>query len=248
MHNHDTNHRPVLFISDLHLDPSRPAVTRLFVQFLRQSARQAQALYILGDLFEAWVGDDTLSADDSIISGLKALTAADVPVYVMRGNRDFLLGEGFSDATGALLLGDMCRIELDGVPVLLLHGDTLCTDDIEYQRFRTLVHDPRWQADFLAKPRAQRLAYAAQARQVSAKRNRGLDDTLLDVSPRSVDRLLREQGVRHMIHGHTHRPAVHRFELDGKPAQRIVLGDWYEQGSLLRCEGGRWRLMALPPA
>jgi UDP-2,3-diacylglucosamine hydrolase len=246
MHNHDTNCRAVLFISDLHLDPSRPAVARLFVQFLQQSARQAQALYILGDLFEAWVGDDTLCAEDSVISELRALSATGVPVYVMRGNRDFLLGEGFSHATGARLLDDISRIELDGVPVLLLHGDTLCTDDVEYQRFRTMVRDPGWQADFLAKPRAERLAYAARARQASAKRNRSIDDTLLDVSPSSVHRLLREQGVRRMIHGHTHRPGVHRFELDGAPAQRIVLGDWYEQGSLLRCEGGRWRLLELP--
>lgn len=248
MHHYDTNHRAVLFISDLHLDPSRPAVTQLFIQFLQQSARQAQALYILGDLFEAWVGDDTPCAGDSVIHGLRALSATGVPVYVMRGNRDFLLSEGFSHATGALLLEDISRIELDGVPVLLLHGDTLCTDDIEYQRFRTMVHDPQWQADFLAKPRAERLAHAVRARQASAQRNRSIDDTLLDVSPQSVHQLLREQGVRHMIHGHTHRPGVHRFELDGAPAQRIVLGDWYEQGSLLHCEGGRWRLLELPLA
>ncbi|HET8700823.1 MAG TPA: UDP-2,3-diacylglucosamine diphosphatase [Nitrococcus sp.] len=248
MHTYDTNHRPVLFISDLHLDPSRPAVTRLFIQFLQQNASRAQALYILGDLFEAWIGDDALHAEDSVISALRTFSATAVPVYVMRGNRDFLLGEGFSRATGAVLLEDMCRIELDGIQVLLLHGDTLCTDDIEYQRFRSMVRDPRWQADFLAKPRAQRLAYAAQARQASAEHNRSLADALLDVSPRSVEQLLHEQGVRYMIHGHTHRPGVHHFELDGLSAQRIVLGDWYEQGSLLRCAGGRWQLLELPLA
>lgn len=248
MHNHDTNHRAVFFISDLHLDPSRPAVTRLFVQFLQQSARQAQALYILGDLFEAWVGDDTLCTEDSVICGLRALSTSGVPVYVMRGNRDFLLGKDFSHATGALLLDDISHIELDGVQVLLLHGDTLCTDDIEYQRFRAMVRNPHWQADFLAKPREERLAYAARARQASAKRNRNIDDTLLDVNPQSVHGLLREQNLCHMIHGHTHRPGVHHFELDGAPAQRIVLGDWYEQGSLLHCEHGRWQLLELPLA
>lgn len=245
MHIHDTNHRPVLFISDLHLDPSRPVVTRLFVQFLAQNARQAQALYILGDLFEAWIGDDTLDAEDPVIAGLRALNAAGVPVYVMRGNRDFLLGEGFSQATGALLLDDMSRITLDGVQVLLLHGDTLCADDIEYQRFRAMVRDPHWQAEFLAKPRAQRLAYATRARRESTEHNRRTDAARLDVNPHSVQQTLREQGARHMIHGHTHRPGVHRFELDGEPAQRIVLGDWYEQGSLLLCEGGCWQLRQL---
>lgn len=246
MHHYDTNHGPVLFISDLHLDASRPAITRLFIQFLQQSASQAQALYILGDLFEAWVGDDTLCPEDSVISELRALSAATIPVYVIRGNRDFLLGEDFSHATGALLLDDMNRIELDGMPVLLLHGDTLCTDDIEYQRFRAMVRDPQWQAEFLAKPRTERLAYAAQARHESTQRNRRIEDTLLDVTPETVYCVLREQGVRHMIHGHTHRPAVHRFELDGAPAQRIVLGDWHDQGSLLHCENGCWRLLELP--
>ena len=245
MRHHDTNHRPVLFISDLHLDPQRPAVIRLFVQFLAQTARQAQALYILGDLFEAWVGDDTLRADDPVIRGLSALSAGGVPVYVLRGNRDFLLGEGFSQATGALLLEDPSCIELDGTKVVLLHGDTLCTDDIEYQRFRATVRDPRWQAEFLAKPLAQRLEYAARARAESTRRNESIDDTVLDVSADSVEQTLREQGAQHMIHGHTHRPGVHRFELDGAPAQRIVLGDWYEQGSLLCCEQGRWQLREL---
>ncbi|MDN5871617.1 MAG: UDP-2,3-diacylglucosamine diphosphatase [Nitrococcus sp.] len=242
---HDTNDRPVLFISDLHLDASRPAVIRLFIQFLRQTASKAQALYILGDLFEAWIGDDALRAEDAVISALRALSATGVALYVMRGNRDFLLGEGFSQATGAALLGDLHRIELDGVVVLMLHGDTLCTDDIEYQRFRAMVRDPRWQAQFLAKPAAQRLADAARAREESAKHNRSVDEAALDVSPGSVHRILREQGVRHMIHGHTHRPSVHRFELDGAPAQRIVLGDWYEQGSCLVCERGCWQLQEL---
>ena len=243
---HDTNHRPVLFISDLHLDPRRPAVIRLFVRFLAQRARRAQALYILGDLFEAWVGDDTLRADDPVIRGLRALSISGVAVYVMRGNRDFLLGESFSQATGTLLLDDLSCIELDGTKVVLLHGDTLCTDDTEYQRFRALVRDPRWQAEFLAKPLAQRLDYAARARAESERRNESIDDTVLDVNAASVEQVLRAQGVCHMIHGHTHRPGVHRFELDGEPALRIVLGDWYEQGSLLCCENGSWQLRELP--
>ncbi len=245
MHIHDTNHRPVLFISDLHLDPSRPEVTGLFIQFLAQSARQAQALYILGDLFETWIGDDALDTEDPVIHALRALNTSGVPVYVMRGNRDFLLSEGFSQTTGALLLDDMSRITLDGVQVLLLHGDTLCTDDIEYQRFRAMVRDPHWQAEFLAKPRAQRLAYAARARRESTEHTRHTDATRLDVNPHSVEQILREQGARHMIHGHTHRPGIHHFEFDGQPAQRIVLGDWYEQGSFLLCESGHWQLRPL---
>lgn len=246
MHSHDTTHRPVLFISDLHLDPGRPAVIAQFIDFLQRSAPQAQALYILGDLFEAWIGDDTLAGDDPVLHAMRGLTAAGVPIRVMRGNRDFLLGEGFCRATGVVLLEDPSRIRLDGVEVLLLHGDTLCTEDIEYQRFRALVHDPGWQADFLAKPREERLAYAALARRESTRRNQSVEDSLLDVSAQAVCRVLREQGLQHMIHGHTHRPGVHRFELDGKAAQRIVLGDWYEQGSLLRCQDGHWQLQELP--
>ncbi|WP_163138734.1 UDP-2,3-diacylglucosamine diphosphatase, partial [Arhodomonas sp. KWT] len=148
---HDSHDAPILFISDLHLDPARPAIVRLFLDFLAGEARNAGALYILGDLFEAWIGDDAVSADEPVIAAMRALVEHRVPVRVMRGNRDFLLGETFARMTGAGMLADPCTIEIDGEPVLLAHGDALCTDDADYQRFRAMVRDPEWQRQFLAR-------------------------------------------------------------------------------------------------
>lgn len=236
-----------LFISDLHLDPRRPAMTALFLDFLGGLGSDCAALYILGDLFEAWIGDDE---DDphfaEVLDGLRAATARGLPVSVMRGNRDFLLGDLFARKTGCTLLAEPGLIELAGERVLLLHGDTLCTDDREYQRFRTLVRDPAWQAQFLARPLAERRAMAAQMRETSRQRTGEKPADIMDVNPQAVAAALREHGVRTLIHGHTHRPAVHAFDLDGYPVRRIVLGDWYEQGSLLRCEDRACELQVLP--
>lgn len=235
--------RPTLFISDLHLDETRPAVTALFLDFLREQATQAAALYILGDLFEAWIGDDDARPHPcSVVSSLRALTDTGVPVTVMHGNRDFLLGTHFATASGATLLPDPSVIRLHGEPVLLMHGDTLCTDDHDYQQFRRMVRDPAWQQAFLARALVERAALAREARDASRHATAGKPYAVMDVNPQAVAAALHSHGVRRMIHGHTHRPAIHRLELDGAAAERIVLGDWHEQGSVLVCDEAGCRL------
>lgn len=243
---HDTHRAPVLFIADLHLDPQRPAITQLFLAFLAGEARQAQALYILGDLFEAWIGDDAVPSDHPVLQGMRALADSGVPIYIMHGNRDFLLGEDFAAMTGSTILPEPTRIELDGEPTLLMHGDSLCVDDVEYQRFRAMVRDPDWQAEFLAKSIEERKAYAQQARLASSEHGGQTSDAIMDVNDEAVERAMAEHGVRRLIHGHTHRPAVHELTLAGEPARRIVLGDWFEQGSVLRARAGDVHLQALP--
>ncbi|GAP65715.1 UDP-2,3-diacylglucosamine hydrolase [Mizugakiibacter sediminis] len=237
-----------LLVSDLHLDDARPAITALFERFLAEEARAADALYVLGDLFEAWVGDD----DDAelparVAAALRGVRDAGVPVYFVAGNRDFLLGEDYARRAGMTLLADGSVVDLHGTPTLLLHGDTLCTDDAAYQAFRRQVRDPQWQRQFLAQPLAARKAFAAQARAASRAHARSADYAIMDVNAGAVADALRAARVRRMIHGHTHRPAIHDFALDGAPAQRIVLGDWYEQGSVLRVDAGGAELRGLPP-
>lgn len=240
--------KPTLFISDLHLDTRRPAVTALFLDFLAAlDAAGCAGLYILGDLFEAWVGDDSDDAHDrQVIDALRALTGRGVPVSLMHGNRDFLIGERFARASGCTLLADPTVIDLGGEPTLLMHGDTLCSDDHEYQQFRHLVRNPAWQQQFLAKPLAERRAIAANLRETSRQRTGEKAADIMDVNPRAVEDVLRAYGLHRLIHGHTHRPAVHDLRVDGEPAQRIVLGDWYEQGSVLRWTDAGPHLEALP--
>jgi UDP-2,3-diacylglucosamine hydrolase len=237
-----------LFVSDLHLSPERPAINELFLRFLRDRAAGADALYVLGDLFEYWVGDDAAAhpAYRPVIAGLRALTDSGVPLYVMHGNRDFLLGHEFERMSGARLLPDPTCITLYGTRVLLTHGDLLCTDDTEYQRLRALVRNETWQKELLKKSVAEREAMARSLRDTSRQAMAGKKAEIMDVTPAAVDAVLREHGVRDMIHGHTHRPADHRFLLDGQPARRIVLGDWYEQGSVLTCDAAGWCLESLP--
>ncbi len=234
-----------LFVSDLHLDASRPAITRLFFEFLAGEAAEADALYILGDLFEAWIGDDD---DDphhqAVIARLQDLSRT-VPVAVMRGNRDFLLGDRFALMTNCRLMDDAEVVDLYGTPTLLMHGDSLCTDDAAYQQFRTMARNPEWQRGMLAKPLAERRLIAKSARDESAIQNSMKPEAIMDVNADAVAAVMREHGVRRMIHGHTHRPAVHDFEVDGEPMQRIVLGDWYEQGSVLRVDAERAELSSL---
>jgi len=227
-----------LFISDLHLDAERPDITSLFGRFIDEEARSADALYILGDLFEAWVGDDDPSQTGAFVAQrLRGLRDAGVPVYFMRGNRDFLLGDAYARRAGVTILPDPSVVMLHGRPTLLLHGDTLCSDDVAYQQFRTQTRDPDWQRQFLAQPLEARLAFAQQARAASQTRQSGLKaqgtmDAITDVTPATVDGTFARFGVDAMIHGHTHRPAVH----DHAGGRRIVLGDWYEQGSVLRVD------------
>ena len=239
-----------LFISDLHLDDARPAITRLFEEFVREQARGAEALYILGDLFEAWVGDDDPCACATVVaSALRGLAEDGTPVFFMRGNRDFLLGEDYALRAGMRVLADPAVILLGGEPVLLSHGDLFCTGDVAYQQFRAMTRAPQWQAQFLAQPLAARMAYAQQARAASQShqgqlQQAGAMETLADVTPETIADTFARYGVRRMIHGHTHRPAVHD-EGDGK--QRIVLGDWYTQGSALRVTDGRYALQSIEP-
>ncbi len=226
-----------LFISDLHLSGERPQITAQFVRFLDGPARQADAVYILGDLFEAWLGDDlVLPEHRPALGAMQALAEAGIPLYFMQGNRDFLAGSEFERLSGARLLPDPSVIDLYGEPVLLMHGDTLCTDDLEYQGFRQMVRNPAWQREFLDKPPEARVAMARELRDVSKRETGRKAETIMDVNGEAVTGAFRRHRVRRLIHGHTHRPAVHDLEVDGVPVQRIVLGDWYEQGSVLRCD------------
>ena len=236
-----------LFIADLHLDDSRPQITSLFEQYLAgDEVRAADALYILGDLVEAWIGDD----DDAelprrIARATRAVRAAGVPVYFMVGNRDFLLGEAFAERAGFTLLDDSTVHDLYGTPTLLMHGDVLCTDDVAYQAVRRNVRTPEWKAQVLAMPLDARRAFAAQARQDSRAHTGSTQETIMDVNAGAVAEAMRKAGVSRLIHGHTHRPAVHPFDLDGQTAERIVLGDWYEQGSVLRIASDELELRML---
>ena len=236
-----------LFISDLHLEAARPDIGAQFAAFLEGEARGADALYILGDLFESWVGDDDPNPHYAEArERIRAVSDSGVPVYFMHGNRDFMVGEDFAAAAGVEILADPVVHELHGTRVLLSHGDAYCTDDHEYQAVRRVTRDPDWQAMMLAKSLAERLAFAAKARADSLARGGTLDEVISDVTQSAIEQDMREDGVTTMLHGHTHRPDVHHFDLDGRPATRIVLGDWYEQGSVLRWGDDGYRLDALP--
>jgi UDP-2,3-diacylglucosamine hydrolase len=235
-----------LFISDLHLDPARPDSTALLLDFLRQRARQAEACYILGDLFEAWIGDDDdAELGRTVASALRTLADSGVPVHFLHGNRDFLVGDRFAADSGVRLLPESGVIDLYGESVLLLHGDTLCIDDIEYQAFRAQVRDPNWQAWLLELPLTQRRALAGQLRETSRQATQQKAAEITDVNPAAVDQALRAHGVYRLIHGHTHRPAIHEWMLDDRLARRAVLGDWHAQGSVLCCDKAGWRLEPL---
>ena len=224
-----------LFISDLHLTAGDAETTRRFVEFMAGPARAASELYILGDLFEAWIGDDDDDPRlDPIVAALRELTDAGVACALMHGNRDFLLGQRFCAATGARLLGDYERIVLFGEPVLLTHGDLLCTDDTRYMTLRSELRSPAWQRDFLARPLDERRQIASDLRQLSATEIAAKDEYIMDVNQAAVERTMRDHDVTLLMHGHTHRPAVHRFDLGGRPAARIVLGAWYHDPSIVR--------------
>lgn len=224
-----------LFISDLHLTPSRPDITDCFIRFMRGEAVSADALYVLGDLFEFWIGDeDNTPFAHQIRSEFKTLTSKGVPVYFIQGNRDFLLGKRFCHETGVTLLDDVCTIDLYGRKTVILHGDTLCIDDLKYQEFRKMVHKPWLQWIFKRIPWLvkKRIVAKVQSGVRDDKQHKSLE--IMDVNQQEVERVMSEFGVSLMIHGHTHRPNVHYFEQDDHPSTRIVLGDWYTQGSVLK--------------
>lgn len=229
-----------LFISDLHLEDSRPQATATFIRLLRGQAREADALYILGDLFEFWIGDDVITdTARQIAEALAALRKKGVPCFFLHGNRDFLLGETYAAQAGFELLPETWKCSLYGTPTLLLHGDTLCTGDIAYQAFRKQVRNKAFQQHFLSLPVPQRLEMARNARDASQQHTSSSAMNIMDVNEQAVIETFVEHGLDRMIHGHTHRPAFHQHRLGtGHEGQRIVLADWYGEGSYLRVEPG----------
>jgi len=227
----------ILLISDLHLEEQRPDITRAFLHFLATRARQAEALYILGDFFEVWIGDDAMTPfQQSIADALRALSERGTRIYLMHGNRDFMLGKGFCRAAGCTLLGDPSVVELGGERVLLMHGDSLCTRDEGYMRLRRLLRNPLSLFILRHLPLSTRRKLARKLRNESRAQTRMKASDIIDVTPELIPRVLAEHGVRTLIHGHTHRPATHELEVDGRPAQRIVLGDWDQQGWALQVD------------
>ncbi|MCC7410840.1 MAG: UDP-2,3-diacylglucosamine diphosphatase [Gammaproteobacteria bacterium] len=234
----------VLFVSDLHLSSERMTKLALFGRLLEHAARYCEALYILGDLFEYWVGDD----DDTpphpqVLRMLAAFSAAGRSLYMMHGNRDFLVGERFLAATGCRLLADPLVVPIHGVPTLLMHGDLLCTGDLPYQQLRRTVRSPDWQREALARPLIERRAIAGSMRAGSVAATASKREELMDVEQSTVNEFMRRHAVTRLVHGHTHRPAVHEFELDGQRARRTVLGDWYEDDCVLVCSGADRQLL-----
>ncbi len=223
-----------LFVSDVHLNSARANIVSAFIEFLAEKARRADALYILGDLFDEWLGDD----DDNpphpeVCDALAALTATGLPVSVLHGNHDFLYGRKFVKRIGCTLLGDHTVIDVYGTPTLIMHGDTLCTRDVEYQKFRKMTRNFFTQKLFLSMSLDKRAEKAANIRHESSKDTALKSDEIMDVTQQAVEEIMSEYGVRHLIHGHTHRPAIHNFTLNDQEATRIVLGDWYQQDSVL---------------
>lgn len=238
-----------LFVADLHLSPERPQTTRVFEEFIRSTASQAEALYILGDLFEYWAGDDDLTDPHhaAVANALAELSRSGTAVFFMHGNRDFLIAEDFARAANSRLIPDPTLIDLYGTPTLLMHGDTLCTGDQTYLAFRTQVRAAAWQKDFLAQPLAQRKASITELRRRSEMDKQQKATAIMDVHPLAVVETLRAHGYPRLIHGHTHRPARHIHEVDGHICERWVLSDWGENGSFLCCDSEGCVAKPFPP-
>lgn len=237
-----------LFISDLHLTSERPAANEAFFEFLEREAPGAAGLYILGDLFEFWVGDDDLADPlNAIVAGFLANTAkAGTPVYLMHGNRDFLIAEAFSRAAGATLLSDPTALDLFGTRTLLMHGDTLCTDDDAYQEWRKVCRSEAWQQPFLAEPLDARRNRMLELRAKSEQDKKAKPPTIMDVNDQAVREALRSHQCARLIHGHTHRPAHHTIDVDGRACERWVLHDWYTGGGYLAVDAAGAKLINLP--
>jgi len=236
-----------LFIADLHLQTEEPAITAGFLRFLTGTAREADALYILGDLFEAWIGDDDPNPlHRQIAAALKALADSGIPVYFIHGNRDFLLGQRFARESGMTLLPEEKVLELYGKRLLIMHGDTLCTDDAGYQAFRAKVHQAWLQKLFLALPLFIRTRIAAKMRAGSKSANRTKSLAIMDVNPQAVVKVMEKHQVQHLIHGHTHRPDIHALTANGEPAYRYVLGAWHSEGLMVKVTADKIELIAFP--
>ncbi len=235
-----------LFISDLHMDSEHPEIQRQFFEFLQRDAKGSDALYILGDLFEVWLGDDDDNSDHlKTIEALKELSHSGTPIYIQHGNRDFLIGKDFEKNAGCTLLSDPHLLDLYGENVLIMHGDLLCTGDVEYQALRQQVRDPQWQKEILQSPLQVRKQFAKDLRQQSQLKTQAKSEEIMDVSQATVDLYMQEYGIKTLIHGHTHRPGKHQWNRDNTQFQRIVLGDWYAQGSVLRCHDQQYHLETL---
>ena len=233
----------LLFASDIHLSAHRPAAVAAFVEFLAGPVRRADRLYLLGDVFDLWLGDDDDRAPHpEIEAALADAVSAGVPVDLMRGNHDFLLGDAFAERTGCRLIDEPHVIDATDERTVLLHGDTLCTRDVEYQAFRRYARDPANQRAFLARPMEERVLEAAKVRATSNSRTRLKPEDIMDVTGDEVVRVLSECGATRMIHGHTHRPAVHEIDLATGRAVRVVLGDWYDRGTVLAWDEAGCRL------
>lgn len=242
----------ILFISDLHLEESRPDITDALLAFLNRNKASCGALYILGDLFETWIGDDDRSTlSDTVADALTEFQQAGSSIYLLHGNRDFLIGNEYANRCGASLIHDSTVINSPAGPILVLHGDDLCTDDIEYLQFRDLVRQPTWQQEFLSKPLPERRAFAEQARQQSKNATASKDNSIMDVNAGAVEKRLIEQGQSLMIHGHTHRPQVHELQLShpvagSHEARRVVLGDWDKNGWFIEVSSEGLKLEQFP--
>jgi UDP-2,3-diacylglucosamine hydrolase len=236
-----------LFVSDLHLEADRPDIGKQFLDFLKTDANEADDLYILGDLFEAWVGDDDPNTHYfSIKRALRKLVDRGIPVYFMHGNRDFMIGKGFANEAGVQILQDPYKVSMYGSKALLSHGDILCTDDVQYQRVRKMVRDPDWQANMLAKPLKERLRIAQEARRQSLEQTINKSLQIMDVNQGEVERVIEQYKVDVLLHGHTHRPGIHDLQIGHRKAKRIVLGDWYTQGSVVRWDSRGPKLEEMP--
>jgi UDP-2,3-diacylglucosamine hydrolase len=235
-----------LFISDLHLTEARPHIAQLYFDFLTGTVKgKAAELYILGDLFEYWIGDEDLESpfNRDVAAALRDVAEAGTRVSLMHGNRDFLLGARFCEAAGAALLADPLQLDLYGTPTLLMHGDTLCTDDHAYQQFCHMVRDPQWQRTFLALPVDARRGQARAVRNMSDADKQTKSEAIMDVNAGAVDQAFRGHGYPRLIHGHTHRPAHHLHQVDGRTCERWVLQDWYLTGGYLQCDAAGCRVV-----
>ncbi|QSP93508.1 UDP-2,3-diacylglucosamine diphosphatase [Marinobacter salinisoli] len=229
-----------LFISDLHLEESRPDITDAFLAFLKDRTFGIDRLFILGDFFEAWIGDDERTPLQELVAGaLREVGESGTEIFLMHGNRDFLIGEDFCKRASATLLDDPTVVDLYGTPTLLMHGDSLCTADVEYQKFRANMRNPQYQKMILQRPLKDRQTMARQLREISMAKNQGKEESIMDVTPEEVVREMEAHKVQRLIHGHTHRPAIHDLEANGEAARRIVLGDWHSHAWWLTAEAGK---------